>query len=225
MDFPMEGQVGMSTFLQVLWTITPRTIPQPLRPCSRCGEVRPFNCSGKFRLNANGKRLVAWLIYKCTYCDSTWNRPILQRRNRRDLDPLLLHALQTNDRALVQHFAFDVTELASRAERIEEFADVDVRKAVLSTVQTPPSRLEILLTISLPIGLRTDRLLARELGLPRKRIQDLLERGVLAVAPGGRQALRRPMRDGMRIVLDLPTIVDSEHIVRAAIGFDLDASE
>ena len=67
----------------------PRTPPQPWLACSRCRDIRPFRCSEKFRLNANGKRLDAWLIYRCGSCDNTWNRPVLERRNRRDIDPLV----------------------------------------------------------------------------------------------------------------------------------------
>ena len=65
----------------------PRTPPRPWLACSRCRGIKPFRCSEKFRLNANGKRLDAWLIYRCASCDNTWNRPVLERRNRRDIDP------------------------------------------------------------------------------------------------------------------------------------------
>ena len=66
--------------LSVQWTVTPKFTPQPLRACNRCGAVTPFRSSGKIRLNANRKRIDAWLIYRCTACDKTWNRPILTIR-------------------------------------------------------------------------------------------------------------------------------------------------
>ena len=119
----------MSSILRVQWTITPSTPPQPWLACSRCRDIRPFRCSEKFRLNANGKRLDAWLIYRCGSCDNTWNRPVLERRNRRDIDPAFLHALETDDPQWIRRYAFDAASLRNRAERIEEFADCRRREA------------------------------------------------------------------------------------------------
>ena len=87
----------MSNLPRVQWTITPRIAPQPWLPCRRCDRPRPFRSSGKIRANANGKRLDAWLIYRCADCGSPWKRPLLQRRSIRDIDPASLQALQGND--------------------------------------------------------------------------------------------------------------------------------
>jgi hypothetical protein len=206
----------MSSILRVQWTITPSTPPQPWLACSRCRDIRPFRCSGKFRLNANGKRLDAWLIYRCGSCDNTWNRPVLERRNRRDIDPAFLHAVETNDPQWIRRYAFDVANLRNRTERIEEFADFDVGKRLLSAGPKPFSKLEILLTVAIPTNLRTDRLLASELGLPRRRIDDLTAKGSLAVA--GARSLRKSVRDGLRIVFDLGAETNGEAIALAAGG-------
>jgi hypothetical protein len=205
----------MSSILRVQWTIIPSTPPKPWLACSRCRDIRPFRCSEKFRLNANGKRLDAWLIYRCGYCDHTWNRPVLGRRSRHDIDPAFLHALETNDPQWIRRYAFDVASLRSRTERIEELIDFDVRKRLLSAGSKPFSKLEIRLAVSVPTNLRTDRLLASELGLPRKRI------GSLALA--GASALRKSVRDGLQIVFDLGAVPDGEAIAQAAgAGLEMD---
>src|SRR5262245_61978843 len=118
----------MSNVIRVAWTITPKTTPQPWSNCNRCGGPRPFRCSGKFRLNANCKRLDAWLIYKCTSCDETWNRPVIERRAIRDFEPAMLAALEANDPILVTGFAFDVAGMRKSPHRIAESATVEVRK-------------------------------------------------------------------------------------------------
>lgn len=82
----------MSPVLRVRWTIVPQTAPQPWRHCRRCGGTRRFRTGGKIRLNANGKLVDAWLIYRCAACDDTWNRPILERRPLRTIDPDVLGA-------------------------------------------------------------------------------------------------------------------------------------
>ena len=101
----------MSDVLRVQWTIVPRTPPQPWLACSRCGEAKPFRSSDKIRVNANGKRLDAWLIYRCTSCDNTWNRPVLERRHVGSVDPLVLTSLQANDPTLARRLAFDAESL------------------------------------------------------------------------------------------------------------------
>lgn len=192
----------MSGILRVRWTIIPQTFPQPWLACSRCGGPKPFRCSGKFRLNANGKRLDAWLIYRCSDCEATWNRPLFERRHRDDVDPLMLQALQENDPDCISGFAFDVAELRRHASRIEGAAIVTVRKEVLAAA-APFSALEILMSVSAATPVRTDRLLATELGLSRKRIEELQGTGRLVVTPGGGKALARAVRDGTSVVLDL----------------------
>src|SRR5216683_7280150 len=122
----------MSDTLRVQWTIVPRIAPQPWLKCNRCRGTRRFRSSEKIRVNANGKRLDAWLIYKCTSCDSTWNRPILERRHVRTIDPLFLMSLRTNEPRLARRLAFDAEDLRRRASHVEEFGDVVVRKEMLS---------------------------------------------------------------------------------------------
>jgi hypothetical protein len=192
----------MSDVLRVQWTITPRTAPQPWLSCSRCGEARPFRSSDKIRLNANGKRVDAWLIYKCTGCGSTWNRPILERRSVRTIEPDLLMALHTSEQALARRLAFDVEGLRRCAGRVEEFDDALVIKTVLSESTMPARQLEILCSVPEPVGLRVDRLLAKELQLPRSRIQTLVKAGDLVAFPQ-ESHLHRTVRDGLRIVLEL----------------------
>jgi hypothetical protein len=204
----------MSRALFVLWTVTPSVYPRPWRSCSRCGEPRPFRCSGKFRLNANGKRLDAWLVYKCMACDGTWNHAVIERRAARDLDPRMLSALEANDAALVRRFAFDLAALRKSVHRIEEFSEIAVGKTLLGARLVEAPILEITLTVPLPVALRLDRLLAAELGLSRNRIATLAK--VRALSTSG--ALNKPCRDGGRVMLDLKDEVDVEAIRRAAIS-------
>lgn len=190
----------MSDVLRVQWTIVPRTAPQPWLACSRCGETRPYRSSDRIRVNANGRRVDAWLIYKCTHCDNTWNRPLLERRPVQAIDPQFLVALQASDAELVRRLAFDVEGLRRRAGRVEAFDDALVVKQVLSGDRTSARRLEILCIVPEPVGLRVDRLLASELRLSRSGVQHLARSGALVAFPAGAR-LRRAVRDGMRLII------------------------
>jgi len=192
----------MSQLPCVQWTITPRITPQPWLTCRRCDRLRPFCSSDKVRVNANGKRLDAWLIYRCADCGNTWKRPLLERQSLRDIDPTVLDALQANDSRWVRRLAFDVDGLKRWSDHVEEFAAVHVEKRLLAAGTTGASHVEILLAVTAPTCLRTDRLLANELDLSRSRIQALEAGGLLTVSPYGPRMFRGPVRDGMRVCID-----------------------
>jgi hypothetical protein len=206
----------MSGCLRIHWAIAPKTAPRPLIACNRCGTVKAYCCSGKFRVNANGKRIDVWLIYRCIDCDNSWNFGILERCNRRDIEPARLAALENNDPALARRHAFDVVALRSRAGRVEEFAEVAVHKQRLGDARENATALELYLGLEMPTSLRLDRLLASELGISRSRLQALEERRLLVVDRDGAKALRKPARDGTTIRIDLVGEPDRQIIISAA---------
>ncbi|MFB9982024.1 DUF1062 domain-containing protein [Mesorhizobium kowhaii] len=208
----------MSGLSRIRWAIAPKTAPRPLINCNRCGTVKAYCCSGKFRVNANGKRIDVWLIYRCIDCDNSWNFGILERCNRRDIEPERLAALESNDPALARRHAFDVVALRSRVGRVEEFPDVAVHKQRLGDTRESATGLELQLRLEMLTSLRLDRLLAGELGISRSRLQAMEERRLLVVDPEGAKALRKPVRDGGTILIDLGGEPDREDIIRTAGG-------
>ncbi|MCL6706063.1 DUF1062 domain-containing protein [Pseudomonas sp. R2.Fl] len=208
----------MSQPLRVLWTLMPLVAPRPWMPCSSCGEPKPFRSSEKIRLNANGKRLDAWLIYRCVDCEATWNRPLFERRSVRSLDAALLQAASESDPDFVRRHAFDVDALARHAKRVETFPEVAVRRTVTAGAGPGAVVLEIVFAVELPATPRLDRMLAGELGLSRSRLAALHDRGRISVEPVRKDALRRPPSDGMRIAFDLSAEPDAAALMRAAAG-------
>ncbi|MBR1126089.1 DUF1062 domain-containing protein [Bradyrhizobium lablabi] len=192
----------MCNLLQVRWTLVPRIAPQPWIACRACGGFRPFQSSGKIRLNANGRKLDAWLIYKCTSCEGTWNRTIFERRNVGDIDSATLAALQSNDPHWIRARAFDLEALKRSTHRIDVSADCEVRKELLREA-ADWKFLEIEFSISVPVSLRLDRLLASELRVSRSQVSALHEAGLLTGTPDRADVLRRRIRDGFRITVDL----------------------
>lgn len=205
----------MCNILRVRWTVIPRTLPEPRIACSRCEGVRPFRSSGKIRLNANGRTLDAWLIYRCSGCGNTWNRPIFERRNIRDLDRATLEALQSNDPDRVRGWAFDLDALRRKAQSIDECADVDVRKEVLNECDAWTS-LEIGLAVPLATGVRLDRLLARELGMARSELQNACDGMWIRTEPHHPGILRKRIKDGTRVTIGLAAEPESRSRWRAA---------
>jgi hypothetical protein len=202
----------MSDVLRVQWTIIPANAAEPWLNCNRCRGATRFRTSGKIRVNANGKRVDAWLIYKCTSCDNTWNRPILERRHVSTIDPRLLASLQANDPELSRQLAF---ETLRRKLKMEHADDATVRKEVVSESARPACRLEIVCVVPETTGLRVDRLLATELRLSRSRIQSMQSAGHLAASP---KSLRRPLRNGLHVRIELRGVHDGDEIAFAAMG-------
>jgi hypothetical protein len=207
----------MSNVLRLQWTIVPRKPPQPWLKCKRCGGLRPFESSGKVRVNAQGKRLDAWLVYNCIACKNSWNRPIFERRNVRDVEPHLMKALLRNDPDNVRRLAFEVEDLRRRSDRIAEFPDIDVRKEALSKPTLPADMLELRLIAPFPVSLRLDRLLATELKLSRVRVERLAASGILRIPTAGARALRRRVRD-QTIIRIATSGLDDEIDIKATAG-------
>jgi hypothetical protein len=196
-----------------------QTPPRPWLACSRCGGVRPFQSSGKSRLNANGKRLDAWLIYRCVACDSTWNRPLFERRNVRELARETLAALETSAPDLVRRWAFDVNDLKRRVGRVEESDDIHVEKLVVGEqAKQRWSLIEIEMQTASAAGIRLDRLLSTELDLSRGRVERLADEGRLLIRPSHRNALRRPVADGTLVTIAIAGLDDGVAIAVAALG-------
>ncbi|MHC5231348.1 DUF1062 domain-containing protein [Brucella sp. LJL56] len=204
----MEDRDTMSDTLRVRWTVTPKIAPQPWIACSGCGKLKAFQSSGKVRLNANGRKLDAWLIYKCLTCDKTWNWPIFERQNVREIDPKILEALQSNDPQWIWTEAFDIQALRRKSQRVDEFSECEVVKGIACGTASSKA-IEIELQVALPVSIRLDRLLATELQISRASLQALFDRGVIRIEPDESSILRRRIKTGVVISIN-PGELDRE---------------
>ncbi|MGV2109264.1 DUF1062 domain-containing protein [Agrobacterium vitis] len=194
----------MCNTLRVRWTIIPQTAPQPWIVCSGCGGLRAFQSSGKIRLNANGRKLDAWLIYKCLTCEKTWNRPIFERQNVRDIDPVVLEALQSNDPQWIRTETFNLEALRRKSQRVDEFSEFRIEKAILHEADHW-TKLQIELVVLFPTSTRLDRLLASELRISRSRLQTFHDSGMLQTNSHRANVLRRRIKTGLQVTIDLST--------------------
>jgi hypothetical protein len=144
---------------------------------------------------------------------------VLERQPVRSIDPPLLASLLANDATLARRLAFDGEALKRWAPRLRDASGAVVGREVLSGGTAQPGELRILCVVPYPLALRLDRLLADELRLSRSRIQALAGSGTLMAFPAASRILRRPVRDGMTVLIRLP-IPDAEAMVDAAAGAD-----
>lgn len=207
----------MQDIVRVCWTATPLQTPRIWQTCSRCDARTPFACSGKFRVNANGRRIDAWLIYRCVHCDRTWNCPILERMPLTEIDPCQLRALSENCARLAAYHAFDLDRLRRYSDRIEECDDVALQARILGRCDGEPRTLVVPIAVPRPCRIRLDRLLANGLGLSRAAVRRLHDAAVLTVSPPGRALLRQPVRDEQMVTVDLRSVASPAELLAAAL--------
>jgi hypothetical protein len=179
--------------VSVVWQVIALATPLVARHCPRCGGVRPFASSDRFRINAQKRRLDVWLIYKCAHCQATWNLEVRNRCLPEDLPPALFACFQNNDQATAWTHAFDRALLDRAGARV----DLEVPTRIDRPPFPPPG---ISLTVELrfdhPCAVRLDRLVCRELAVSRSRLDQLAKQGLIRLVPDQSRAWRRPTRAG-----------------------------
>lgn len=208
----------MLEYFEVHWIVSPLSPPKPVIACKSCGGYRPFAFSGKARLNANGRKLDGWLIYKCSSCDATWKLPVLERRDVGSVAEDELSAFQFNALDYLRRFACDIAVLRKYARGIESADDYEV--IVTSTGTMPPAlaELRIAITASGHTGVRLDQLLCSRLGISRSRLAGLERSGQCRVEPFSKYALRRPLTGSLTVSLWLQDLPNRREIFMAALG-------
>ena len=64
--------------------------------------------SGKFRVNANGKSVDVWLIYRCEKCKHSWNLTIYERTKPGKIPTELFEAFLENDNETALAYGRDI---------------------------------------------------------------------------------------------------------------------
>jgi hypothetical protein len=197
-----KGHIVNGMQAQVIWKVIPTCPPHIVRPCERCGQVRSFGCSEKFRVNANQKKLDAWLIYKCTSCDRTWKCTIFSRVDTRHVDHRLLQRLQANHRPSVWAYAFDYALLRRNGVEVAPTIAYTIIGEDLNLHSAEDGCVAVLLMADHPLPVRIDALLASKLGLSRARLDALFTSGGATIDPLSGCALRTRLKRAVTILID-----------------------
>ncbi len=178
--------------MQYSYVITIERYPGVLRPCARCGGIKPFVPSGQVRLNAQKKRLDVWLIHKCRHCGSTWNMEVFSRVSPARLKRGLYERLLANDEALVRSLAFDahLHAKAGAPLRVETLRYAITGDPFPLEAITEPA--EVTIACPVPLGVRLSKLLREILGLSLGQFEEMVAFGAL-ISPDGRDLKRARM--------------------------------
>ncbi|MCV0427383.1 MAG: DUF1062 domain-containing protein [Roseibium sp.] len=150
----------------------------------------PFASTSKFRLNANGSRLDAWLIYRCVFCGKRWNRPLFERQPVSSLPQEQLEALQRNDATFAEQMACHTGKLEAV---IEQDAQFTIERRLIGCHDR--GEMCAMLTIHNPDACRArlDQILAKGLGMSRKDVSGHLESRDFELCDAPKRAIKRPV--------------------------------
>ena len=88
--------------------------------CGGCGKKQEFLNSGKFRVNANGKNIDVWLIYRCRKCKHTWNLTVYERTRPGRIPPDLYELFLANDGETALAYGRDIDFLKKNNAEFKE---------------------------------------------------------------------------------------------------------
>jgi hypothetical protein len=186
--------------LELVWTIRPRHTPVVSRRCPRCDLVRPFVSSDKFRINASGRKLDVWLIYKCGSCKQTWNSTIMSRVAPESLDRALYQSFLNNDRDTAWRYAFDYEVLKRNEAEFDPKIEFDVEGDRIPAGTTAPEA-RVRLVFQFLVSLRLETLLAHQLGVSRSKLEQLFDAGAVRTEP--EMKLSKKPKGNLVVVVDL----------------------
>lgn len=93
----------MST--EYMWEVKAKNSPLLKKKCNHCDSNR-FQCSNKFRLNAQKKNIDIWLIYRCVQCNNRYNLALFSRIRTESIPKELFRKMSENDSETAWQYAF-----------------------------------------------------------------------------------------------------------------------
>ncbi len=187
----------MNHNLRKQWIVTPNQLPAIIRRCPKCGKKTEFINSGKFRVNANGRLIDVWLIYRCGQCETSWNMTVWERAEAGRLEKKEYDEFMKNDPDLAAKYGNDRELFAkNKAEAAASKGEYHVVTVDTAIPCGEAYATEIDLRIPFGFELRADVFLRKQLSVSRSRIKKWCEDGLIL---SGGQALspKGKMKDGM----------------------------
>ena len=174
---PADGS-GSDTDRKSLWVIRELGLPTIVTACVSCRSSRPAP-TGKFRVNANGKRLDVWMLIGCELCDRTTNIPVHERIHVRALTNERLVQFETNDSAVVRQLAMDASVAGKAGYQLDWTGTWELETDIpfYELDHAVPAPLEVIVRFELPAPIRVEKLLMAGFGLSRSAVRGMVDSG------------------------------------------------
>ena len=175
---PADGN-GSDIGRTALWVIRERGLPAIVRACVSCRSTRHHHPTGKFRVNANGKRLDVWLLICCEVCGRTSKIPVHERICVQALDRERLLMFQDNDLAMVRNLAMDPALARQAAYQLDWTGTwaLETSMPPCEVMRADPAPVTVIVRFELPVPIRVEKLLTTGLGLSRSAVRGMVGSG------------------------------------------------
>ncbi|MFC6880694.1 MULTISPECIES: DUF1062 domain-containing protein [Actinomadura] len=150
------------------WTVRRTRLPLLSLRCADCRSESATTGEGRFRVNANGKLLDAWLLVRCVSCERTSKLTVHERTPVRSFDQAVLHGYRVNDPELVASTLLD--PVLARRNRFTLDWTGAWRLDVPSTWLDDAWPFKVEVVFDDPVPVRPERLIAQGLGLSRNEV-------------------------------------------------------
>lgn len=168
----------MST--QHIWEIKAKNTPLLKKKCSHCDSER-FQCSNKFRLNAQKKNIDIWLIYRCVKCNNTYNMTVFSRIRTESVSKEIFNKFSENNTEIAWQYAFSQETI--RKNNVEadwnsvEYEILFQNPTIESLINRESDMISFQIQCSFDFKIRISTVIRTCLGLSSSKLNQLLDSG------------------------------------------------
>lgn len=170
--------------IEYIWEVKVQNTPLLKKKCNHCDSDR-FQCSDKFRLNAQKKNIDVWLIYRCVKCNNRYNMTLFSRIRTESVSKDIFNRLSENDLDLAWEYAFSFeTRRKNNAEADLSSVKYEIQFDTIQVEEMIASESEILsFTIKslFEFNLRLSTVIRTCLGLSSGKLNQLIEANAIFV--------------------------------------------
>ncbi|KXH84367.1 DUF1062 domain-containing protein [Chryseobacterium kwangjuense] len=172
----------MST--EYIWEINAKNSPLLKKKCNHCDSNR-FQCSDKFRLNAQKKNIDIWLIYRCVECNNRYNLALFSRIRTESIPKDLFLKMSENNCEIAWQYAF--SHEVRRKNNVEadldsvEYNIVHEEISVNEMLHLPSETLTFKINYPFDFHLRMSAVIRRCLNLSLRQLEQLIDNNAVSV--------------------------------------------
>lgn len=165
--------------------IRPKKSYEVVRNCGKCGCKMNYVNTGRFRVNANGRKIDVWLIYQCEKCKHTFNLSIYERVNPEMIPAKEYQKFLANDEELAMEYGTDYHLFSkNKAQICDEKIEYEIREYEImeekmdQMIRSNESVIQIENLLAKKI--RTDKFLSELFGISRSKLQEYVRNGYIS---------------------------------------------
>ncbi|MFC0225523.1 DUF1062 domain-containing protein [Serratia aquatilis] len=198
--------------MKVTWTVSPVGYQLIAKRCPACNVKRNFTPSGAFRINSQKKVLDVWSIYKCTFCEYTWNINLFSRLPVSKINHELYDRLIANDEVTVQYFSHDHQLLKRNGAELSGKSDFSIQERwLVNIIMSQSIRVSIQSTCSFQVSLLST--LKKQLSLSSGEIKKLIDTGDIRGVTMKELKSRKLMPAGYELLMSTESFYARRRIV------------